>query len=192
MYTKQQLKELASNYSNKLKNVSNESIKEEFIASFGETKWKEEEMLSNLIPFSEKVAKHLGVDIVPIVFEDLAEVDSRIYFKEQYIAINERYSCNLEECMKCLAHEYRHLFQYYMIALFSKDDSALGALARVYKEDFDNQVGIENYTQYMMQVVEIDAYAFTRVYLKKYYKLDITISNESYSKIVDEFINRYY
>ena len=188
MYTKQQLKELA----NKLKNVSDESIKEEFIASFGETKWKEEEMLSRLIPFSEKVAKHLGVDSIPIVFEDLDRVDSRIYFKEQYIAINERYSCNLEECMKCLAHEYRHLFQYYMIALFSNDDSAVGTLARLYKEDFDNQVGIENYTQYMMQVVEIDAYAFTKVYLKKYYKLDIKISNKSYSKIVEEFINRYY
>ena len=192
MYTKQQLKELASSNSNKLKNVSDESIKEEFIASFGEEKWKEEEMLSKLIPFSEKVAKHLGVDSIPIVFEELDKEDSRIYFKEQYIAINERYSCNLEECMKCLAHEYRHLFQYYMIALFSKDDSAYGRLARVYKEDFDNQVGIEDYEKYMLQVVEIDAYAFTKVYLKKYYKLDITISNKSYSKIVEEFINRYY
>ena len=79
-----------------------------------------------------------------------------------------------------------------MIALFSKDDSAYGRLARVYKEDFDNQVGIEDYEKYMLQVVEIDAYAFTKVYLKKYYKLDVTISNESYSKIVEEFINRYY
>ena len=115
MYTKQQLKELASSNSNKLKNVSDEPIKEEFIASFGEAKWKEEEMLSKLIPFSEKVAKHLGVDSIPVVFEDLDRVDSRIYFKEQYIAINERYSCNLEECMKCLAHEYRHLFQFYLL-----------------------------------------------------------------------------
>ena len=192
MYTKQQLKELASSNSNKLKNVSDESIKEEFIASFGEEKWKEEEMLSRLISFSEKVAKHLGVDIVPIVFESLDKEDSRIYFKEQYIAINERYIGNLEECMKCLAHEYRHLFQFYLVTLFKDDETVIGNLARVYKEDFDNPVGIEDYEKYMLQVVEIDAYAFTKVYLKKYYKLDITISNKSYSKIVEEFINRYY
>ena len=188
MYTKQQLKELA----NKLKNVSNESIKEEFIASFGEEKWQEEEMLSRIIPFSEKVAKHLGVDSIPVVFEDLDRVDSRIYFKEQYIAINERYSKDYEECIKCITHEYRHLFQFYLVALFKDDKTVIGDLARLYKEDFDNQIGIDNYQKYMMQVIEVDAYAFTKVYLKKYYSLDIKISNENYSKIVDEFIKSYY
>ena len=188
MYTKQQLKDFAK----KQKLVPVDNLKDEFIKSFGETKWNEEEMLSKIIPFGDKVASHLGLDSVPILFEDLGEEDSRIYFKEQYIAISKRYSKDYEECIKCIAHEYRHLFQFYLVTLFKDDKTVIGDLARLYKEDFDNQIGIDNYQKYMMQVIEVDAYAFTKVYLKKYYSLDIKISNENYSKIVDEFIKSYY
>ena len=43
-----------------------------------------------------------------------------------------------------------------------------------------------------MQTIEVDAYAFTKVYFKKLFGLDIKISSDDYSKIVDEYINRYY
>ena len=87
----QQLKELALRYSKEFKNMSDDDLKARFIESFGIDKWNEEEMLAKLIPFGDGVANYLGIDPVPIVFEELAKEDSRIYIKEQYIAINERY-----------------------------------------------------------------------------------------------------
>ena len=85
----QQLKELALRYSKEFKNMSDDDLKARFIESFGIDKWNEEEMLAKLIPFGDGVANYLGIDPVPIVFEELGKEDSRIYIKEQYIAINE-------------------------------------------------------------------------------------------------------
>ena len=188
----QQLKELALRYSKEFKNMSDDELKSRFIESFGIDKWNEEEMLAKLIPFGDGVANYLGIDPVPIVFEELAKEDSRIYVKEQYIAINEALNKNLYECLKCITHEYRHLYQLYFIALFKDDTSPLGDIARIYQDNFKHYVDVEDYEGYMIQTIELDAYAFTKVYFKKLFGLDIKISNDDYSKIVDEYINRYY
>ena len=64
--------------------MTKEKLKEEFINSFGEEKWKQEEMLLKLMTIHKKLAKYLDVEMIPVVCEDIKE-DSRFYFKEQYI-----------------------------------------------------------------------------------------------------------
>ena len=65
-----------------------------------------------LIPVSLNLSNYLEVEMVPILFEDITE-DSRLYLKEGYIAINEKYKGDYIECLKSLCHEYRHLYQLY-------------------------------------------------------------------------------
>ena len=75
--------------------MNKEKLKEGFINSFGEEKWKQEEMLSKLMPIHKELADYLGIEMIPVVCEDI-EQDSRFYPKEQYIAISplmlEKYS----------------------------------------------------------------------------------------------------
>ena len=83
MLTKEELKDLATKEAARLKQMTDEEIKEEFIKSFGKEKWEEEEMLGKLIPLSMEVSDCLGIDYLPIMFEAIME-DSRIYFEEEY------------------------------------------------------------------------------------------------------------
>ena len=52
---------------------SDEEIKKEFIESFGEEKWAEEEALTPLMDLSFKLCDFLGIDAVPILFEEMEE-----------------------------------------------------------------------------------------------------------------------
>ena len=81
-----------------------DKLKEEFINSFGEEKWKQEEMLSKLMPLHKELANYLGIDMIPVICEDIEE-DSRFYFKEQYIVISPRMLEKYSEAAKSLVHE---------------------------------------------------------------------------------------
>jgi len=62
----------------------------------------------------ERIANRLGIDPLEIKFEEMID-DSRLYIKEEYVAINKKYENNYVECAKAIAHEYRHVFQFYYI-----------------------------------------------------------------------------
>lgn len=68
-----------------------------------------------------EIADHLGIDPLPIKFEDMGQDDSRLYIKEQYVGINRKYKDDFEECVKYIAHEYRHIFQIFYSQLFDND-----------------------------------------------------------------------
>ena len=87
-----------------------DKLKEEFINSFGEEKWKQEEMLSKLMPLHKELANYLGIEMIPVICEDIEE-DSRFYFKEQYIVISPRMLEKYSEAAKSLVHEVRHQYQ---------------------------------------------------------------------------------
>jgi len=36
--------------------------------------------------------------------------DSRLYIKEEYVAINKKFENDYVECAKAITHEYRHVF----------------------------------------------------------------------------------
>ena len=56
----------------------------------------------DLKPLCIRTANRLGIDPLDIKLEDLTD-DSRLYIKENYVAINKKYENDYEECAKCIA-----------------------------------------------------------------------------------------
>ena len=186
MITIEKIKELAKN----AKQMSVEELKVAFINSFGEEKWAEEEMLGKLIKLSMDVADLLGIDYLPIMFEEMAE-DSRIYFKEEYIAINEKYKDNYIECAKCVTHELRHVYQLFYVRL-SND-----AKAKRMKEELANMKELDpndlnSISNYSFQEIEIDAFAFTKWYLKNYLDIEVIHPSKDYEKLINAYLEKHF
>ena len=190
MLTKEELKELATKEAARLKQMTDEEIKEEFIRSFGKEKWDEEEMLGKLIPLSMEVSDSLGIDYLPIMFEAILE-DSRIYFEEEYIAISNRFIGNYLECAKCVCHELRHIFQLF----YAK--SEIDARAKRMKEELANEIELdvtdpESVTAYSFQEIEIDAYAFTKWYLKTRFGIEVIHPSKDYELVISAYMDKYF
>lgn len=119
-----------------------------------------------LIELSERISEHLGIDPVPIKFEDIEPDDSRLCIKGLYISINNKYKDDYLECAKCIAHELRHVFQMFYVQVFSDER------AKRWKEELAHQINSSNMDSdgknYLAQELELDAFAFTKYYLKEY------------------------
>ena len=81
-------------------------------------------MTKTIKQLSKEIAEHLGIDPLPIKFEDLGDEDSRLYTQEEYVGINKKYRDDYEEIAKCIAHEYRHVFQIFYSSLFQDERAA--------------------------------------------------------------------
>lgn len=190
MLTNKQLIDLAKSEAKRAKHLSDEELKKEFIDSFGEEKWAEEEMIGKMISLSMDVSNDLGVEFLPIVFEEMAE-DSRIYFKEEYIGINNKFKDNYVECAKCVIHELRHIFQILYAKIFDDDR------AKRFKYEFANAKELdvnnqESINEYSFQEIEIDAYAYTKWYMKKHLDIDIIHPSKDYEQIISLYMEKYF
>ena len=113
-------------------------------------------MPKTLKKLQQEIADHLGIDPLPIKFEDIGLDDSRLYIKEEYVGINKKYQGNYDECAKCIAHEYRHVFQIFYCQLFDTDTARRwkGLLSTQINSSTMNDDG----SNYINQELEIDAY----------------------------------
>ena len=107
-----------------------------------------------------EIAEHLGIDPLPIKFKDLGDEDSRLYTRDVYVGINKKYKDNYEEIAKCIAHEYRHVFQIFYAELFHDERAARwkGLLRTQINSSTMNDEG----SNYINQYLEIDAFAFNK------------------------------
>ncbi len=132
----------------------------------------------------ERIANRLGIDPLEIKFEEMID-DSRLYIKEEYVAINKKYENNYVECAKAIAHEYRHVFQIFYANMFNDER------AKRWRVELSNLVNTSNMdkvgSNYINQELEIDAFAFTQYYLEKYE--DIPVKNKIAK--FDKYINQY-
>ena len=55
--------------------------------------------MKELIKLQNEIAEHLGINRLPIKYEELELDDSRLYLKEEYVAINIKYKDNDLECI---------------------------------------------------------------------------------------------
>ena len=53
----------------------------------------------------KQIAEHLGIEALPIKYKAIEPDDSRLYIKERFAVINEKYKCNELETIKSIAHE---------------------------------------------------------------------------------------
>lgn len=132
----------------------------------------------------EQIANHLGIEVLPIRFLPIDPDDSRLYPKEGYVAINEKYKDNELETIKSIAHEYRHAYQIYY-AKYMNDN-----LANIWKEEL---AVVKNGEQsgYMGQALELDAFAFTKWYLGRHLGLDIVHPNAEYERVIVAYLRKY-
>ena len=52
-------------------------------------------LIKTIEQLSNEIAEHLGIDPLPINFEDLGDDDSRLYIKEEYDDTNKKYNGSL-------------------------------------------------------------------------------------------------
>lgn len=123
-----------------------------------------------LIKLSEEVADYLGIDLIPIEYENLEIDDSRLILKPiPKIVISIKYEDNFTESAKCITHEMRHIFQIYWSNLMNDK------LAKIWKEELTQvkssaniDVNSSEYNDYSMQAIELDAFALSQFYLRRY------------------------
>ena len=171
---------------------SDEQIKKEFIESFGVEKWEEEEALSPLIDLSYKLCDYLGIEPVPIVFEEMGE-DARYYDELNYIAISSEFIKDSLECKKSVIHEIKHLHQ--KNAITSKDSSLIFAPKNLIKEweiDFKVNQRLLTVNEIMCLSVEVDAFAFTKFILKEWFDYEYHHNDKTYDFLLDIYVKKYF
>lgn len=134
---------------------------------------------------SKKVANYLGLDEIPIEFGKMKDDSILITKGISKIVINEKYNGIYLECAKSITHEYRHAFQIMMVAVMPEDP-----MSKVWKEELQNAI-VSGNSGYEIQAVELDAFAFTQVYLKTHEGIATKYPNEKYQEMIEMYIERY-
>ena len=174
------------------KEKSEEEIKKELIEEFGIDKYNQMEAEVRLDKLNISLCDYLGIEPVPIIFEDIKE-DARYYDKKDYIAINKKFMFDEIESIKCLIHEVRHCYQKYTIS-HKKDKLIFAPIALIneWKKEFKQNQLILSPSNRMCQAIEIDAYAFTKYILKKWLYFEYHHLDKTYDEILDLYISKYY
>lgn len=130
------------------------------------------------------LCEELGVDKLNIITKDIKE-DAILDINNKCIVLSDETSKDIVEAKKALIHEMRHQYQLYCIALDIEEEPmrkmwALELQHDVHKFDLD----------YMNQLyIEIDAYAFTKTYMKERYDYNVKYSKE-YEKIIKDYLKK--
>ncbi|HOH58760.1 MAG TPA: hypothetical protein PLQ22_01965 [Bacilli bacterium] len=143
----------------------------------------------DLKPLCQRVADRLGIDPLEIKFEEMID-DSRLYIKEEYVAINKKFENDYVECAKAITHEYRHVFQIFYANMFNDDR------ARRWRVELSNLVNTSNInnkgSNYIGQELELDAFSFTKYYLDKYESMKVENKINGYDEIIEKYISINY
>ena len=168
-----------------------EQIDKDFIEAFGEEQFHIQEALNKLEPLSKLVSEYLEVPQVPIVVEPIVE-DSRMYFQDEFIVLRKDVALNELEAKKAVCHEYRHFYQFLCI----KNSKYEEPLLEYYLEGFQYMIEHGNKNDgtedYYSLIIEIDAFAFQRYFLKEVLGIETHYPNEEYDKLLDKFLNKFY
>lgn len=168
-----------------------EQIDKEFIEAFGEEQFKIQEAIDALEPLSKEVAEYLKVPQLPIVVEPIPE-DSRIYYKEGFIVLRKDIALNKLEAMKSICHEYKHYYQFLCIKHKKYDEPLLEYYAEGFIYMIEHGNKNDGTMDYYSLVIEIDAFAFQKYYLKEFCGIETHYPNKEYDKILDKFIKKFY
>ncbi|MBR6072310.1 MAG: hypothetical protein IKP77_05720 [Acholeplasmatales bacterium] len=171
--------------------MNEDRIKEDFIKAFGEEKWEIEQALAKIEPISRELAEFLEVPQIPIVVENIPE-DSRMNFQLECIILRKDTALNYIEALKALAHEYRHWMQFLCV----KNQDTSNPLVYEYAEGFMYMAKHGNANDgtldYYSLIIEIDAFAFQKYFLKEVLEIETHYPDPGYDKILDKFIKKFY
>ena len=172
--------------------MTDEELKSEFIKYFGEDKWNEVEAIENLNEIENTLSMVLILPSIPVIAEDIPE-DSRLDLENQAIVISRKLILNKTEAVKCLVHEYRHLYQ--QVILQTAPEHPLYTKWLKNLKNMKNTVvdvnDPEEYIKYLLQPLELDAFAYTKYFFKKYLNQELICFNEEIEEVFDKYINTY-
>lgn len=141
----------------------------------------------DLKPLCQRVADRLGIEPLEIKFEDMID-DSRLYIKEEYVAINKKFENNYVECAKAITHEYRHVFQIFYANMFNDER------AKRWRSELSTLVNTSNMDNegmnYINQELELDAFAFTKYYLEEFENIKVVNRIDKLDLYIHEYIKR--
>lgn len=174
-------------------NFTDKELDQAIIDNFGKDKLDELNVLADLDKLNLKLCDYLGLEPIPVIFEDLGMEDARYYLKDDYIAINNKYVHNDLELKKSLIHEIRHAYQRYCM----KDNDSKMVCTTDYlvcmwledaMKDYHNMPDDEK----ICLSIEVDAFAFTKYILNKWFNIEYHHYDKEYDKLLDLFIERFY
>lgn len=169
----------------KLEELTEQEFKEAFIKYFGEDRWNQSEILPILQEKAEILCSYLDIEEIPILCDPIKE-DSRYYPKEKYIIISDKVIFNEVETLKSLIHEIRHYYQYTCVSTNNTSEPMLNQ----WKEELEIYDTLAPDIQ-LCTVLEIDAYAFTKVIMQEWFNKDITYPNDEYEQAICLYIKKY-
>lgn len=171
---------------------NNEDLKKDFIDAFGIDKWNEIEAGTKLDSLNLELCNYLGIEPVPVIFEEMAE-DSRYYDKLNYIAISNRYVFDEIEQKKSLIHEVKHLHQKYCISHKNEKNKFTNVnLIKEWEDDFKKNQRLIPADILICMAVEIDAFAFTKYILKSWFNIDYHHNDIVYDTVLSLYIEKYF
>ena len=130
----------------------------------------------------EQLRKDLIIEELPIVFESMEE-DSKVVLPTQVcqakIVINEKYKGNALEIAKNLCFQDRKIYQIEYASFIDKTFNTN------WVKELRNEVPEDE------KILDLDAYAYTRYFLKEYFNIDVTYPNEAYEQSIEEYIKNF-
>ena len=119
--------------------------------------------------------------IYTVLPEEYASIITMFERKNHIIIVNQEQAQKLSdgELIASVIHEGRHAYQWEQINHMNQSKEAIERIKR-WKYEFENynQPKQENSKEYITQEIEIDAIAYTRIYLEKVMKLKLAIPKE--------------
>jgi len=130
----------------------------------------------------DRLCNILGVEKLEIIRKEIKE-DAILDFTNNQIIISNKFIDDIVESKKALIHEMRHQYQLYCIALDIKEERMRKMWA--FELKYDEPIFKSEYRNLLF--IEIDAYAFTKIYMKKEYDFNVKYSNK-YEKIIKDYL----
>ena len=119
----------------------------------------------------DRLCNILGVEKLEIIRKEIKE-DAILDLINNQIIISNKYIDDIVESKKALIHEMRHQYQLYCIALDIKEERMRKMWA--FELKYDEPIFKSEYRNLLF--IEIDAYAFTKIYMKMILMLNIVIN----------------
>lgn len=138
------------------------------------------------------ICNELVVEPVPIIVEDIPD-DSRLDLKNLCIIISKSKILDKTEALKCIIHEYRHIYQITTVM----GGVNIHPLFNLWKENINTLFhpeyvnNMDEVNAYMAQPLEIDAFAYTKFFFRNYLNQELICFSEDTEAMLDEYIDRY-
>ena len=152
-------------------------------------------MLSKLIEPQKELCEYLGLEMIPVVCEDIEE-DSRYYFKDDFIIISPLMLESYTDALKSLVHEIRHQYQYKCANNPNTKENP--ELVNDWRHEFSNlkrpvdPSNQESVNEYFSMMTELDAAAFSKWYLEWKYDIYTVHPNIIYDEFISRYIKKYF